>query len=664
MRSLLFPVVLTLAASVTAPSAATAAATSAGAAGGAAGLAIEDTMAQRMQACTPCHGAQGRATRDGYFPRIAGKPAGYLHQQLLNFRDGRRTQPAMNRLLEHLSDDYLREMADHFAGLELPYPAPVTPTAAASELQRGESLVRHGDATRRLPACSACHGAAMTGRAPATPGLLGLPRDYLAAQVGAWQNGTRRATAPDCMADVARRLTPDDVFAITSWLAAQPVPPGAAAEPADGGATAPLECGKAAAATDASAAPSAPAPSAPAASSPAAGDRPATLVERGAYLARAGSCLACHTTRGGAPYAGGRGIPTPFGTIYSSNLTPDPDTGLGRWSADDFHRALHDGRSRDGRLLYPAFPYPNYSLLTREDSDALYAFFRTLAPVSRARRDHNLHFPFDSQAALAAWRLMFFEPATFAPRPDRSAQWNRGDYLIRGLGHCDACHAPRNVLGAVTSGELSGGAMPGENWYAPSLGADDEAGVADWPEEDIVALLKTGISRRGSATGPMAEVVANSTRFLTDADLQAMATVLRDRGKGGAGSAPSSAPAAAERRADTSRGAMQARERGQALYRDHCRDCHGDDGRGAPGVYPPLAGNRAVTLPMPTNLVRVVADGGFPPATDGNPRPFGMPPFSHVLDDRAIADVLSYIRQSWGNIASTLSASDVARAKR
>nr|WP_226467136.1 c-type cytochrome [Hydrogenophaga taeniospiralis] len=175
-------------------------------------------------ACTLCHGQEGRATNAGYFPRIAGKPADYLYHQLLHFREGRRNNAGMSYLLDHLNDAYLRDIAGHFAGLDLPYPPPQPATAPPAELARGEALVRHGDPARELPACAACHGAALTGVSPAVPGLLGLPRDYLVGQLGAWQTGLRQAFAPDCMAHVAKRLAPADVAAVSSWLAAQPLP--------------------------------------------------------------------------------------------------------------------------------------------------------------------------------------------------------------------------------------------------------------------------------------------------------------------------------------------------------------------------------------------------------------------------------------------------------
>jgi cytochrome c553 len=198
------------------------------AAGVAAAATPPDTMAQRMKACVACHGQEGRATNQGYFPRIAGKPAGYIYNQLVNFREGKRQNATMAYLVDHMSDAYLREIAEYFASLDLPYPPPQTTNAPAAALARGEQLVRQGDVTRAIPACASCHGAAMTGVAPAMPGLLGLPRDYILAQFGAWRNGVRRAAEPDCMGEIARRLSPDDVGAMAVWLSSQRVTQGVA----------------------------------------------------------------------------------------------------------------------------------------------------------------------------------------------------------------------------------------------------------------------------------------------------------------------------------------------------------------------------------------------------------------------------------------------------
>ncbi|QAZ40244.1 alcohol dehydrogenase [Methylibium sp. Pch-M] len=379
-------------------------------------------------------------------------------------------------------------------------------------------------------------------------------------------------------------------------------------------------------------------------------------VERGAYLARAGNCAGCHTARGGAAYAGGLAIETPFGTVFSSNLTPDPATGLGRWSAAHFWRAMHHGRSMDGRLLYPAFPYTDYTLVTREDSDALFAYLRSLPPVAQARPAHALRFPYDTQAALAVWRALYFEPARFEPEADRPAEWNRGAYLVRGLGHCSACHTQRNALGASDLGlPLGGGLIPVQNWYAPSLRSADEAGVAEWSTQDVVDLLKTGRSARGSAMGPMAEVVARSTQHLDDADLNAMAVYLQSLPQHGARRPRTAHADAAAAASPGSRGAK--------LYEQHCAQCHGPAGEGAAGLYPPLAGNRAVSMDSAANLIRIVQGGGYLPATAGNPRPFGMPPFAHVLDEADTAAVLSYVRGAWGNGAAPVTPLEVLRLR-
>jgi mono/diheme cytochrome c family protein len=376
----------------------------------------------------------------------------------------------------------------------------------------------------------------------------------------------------------------------------------------------------------------------------------AATIARGAYLARAGNCMGCHSAQGGAEYAGGRGIETPFGTVYASNLTPDAETGLGRWSAAEFWRALHHGRSKDGRLLYPAFPYPEFTLVTRADSDALYAFLRSLPPVRQEARAHELRFPYGLQASLAVWRALYFRPARFEPEPQRSADWNRGSYLVRGLGHCVACHSGRNVLGATDGGpELGGGLIPMQGWYAPPLAVPSGAGGDAWAAE-VVALLKDGRGTHGSAMGPMAEVVYRSTRHLAEDDLRGMAAYLKTL-------PPAAAPEPAEP-ADP-----EVLRQGRKLYAAQCASCHGERGEGQPGRYPALAGNRAVTLASPNNLVKVVLHGGFAPATAAHPRPYGMPPFAQSLSDAEIAAVATHVRQSWGNAAPAVSPAEVIRAR-
>jgi len=377
-------------------------------------------------------------------------------------------------------------------------------------------------------------------------------------------------------------------------------------------------------------------------------------VARGAYLVRAGNCMACHTERGGVPFAGGRAIETPFGTVYASNLTPHPTAGIGMWSADHFWRALHHGRSRDGRLLYPAFPYPNYTVVARADSDAMYDYLRSLAPVDRANTPHRLRWPYSTQAALAVWRALYFRPGEHVEDRTQSAEWNRGAYLVRGLGHCNACHTSRNALGASSDMmDLSGGLIPMQNWYAPALTSAAEAGVADWAQQDIERLLRTGVAPRGTVLGPMAEVVLQSTQHLAPQDLSAMALFLKTLPQTSADTRAQPAPPLSR----------QAAERGAKLYGQHCAQCHGEQGQGVAGAYPPLAGNRAVLLPVTANLVQVVLNGGFAPATGGNPRPFGMPPYATVLGDADIAAVLSHIRSAWGNAAAPVSEMDVNRQR-
>jgi mono/diheme cytochrome c family protein len=380
----------------------------------------------------------------------------------------------------------------------------------------------------------------------------------------------------------------------------------------------------------------------------------ADQVARGAYLARAGNCMLCHTERGGAAYAGGRPIDTPFGTVYASNLTPDAATGIGRWSAAQFRRALHEGRSRDGRLLYPAFPYPHISSVTGADADALFDYLRSLPPVNKPNREQRLRWPYSTQAALAVWRALYFRPQRFQADPAHTPEWNRGAYLVRGLGHCGACHTTRNALGASSDlADLSGGIIPMQNWYAPSLSSPTEAGVADWPLAQIESLLATGRAEHGTALGPMAEVVLNSLQYLEPSDIRAMAVFLKSLPPTPSDTDPREVP----------RPPAALLGLGGRLYEQHCAQCHGERGQGVANAYPRLAGNRAVTLPVTANLVQVVLFGGFAPATRGNPRPFGMPPFATRLSDAEVAAVLTYLRASWGNRAAPVSEVDVARQR-
>ena len=391
-------------------------------------------------------------------------------------------------------------------------------------------------------------------------------------------------------------------------------------------------------------------------------------VAQGAYLARAGNCVSCHTVAGQAPYAGGRALDTPFGKVYASNLTPDVDTGLGTWNAQHFWRALHHGRSKDGRLLAPVFPYNHTSLVTRADADALFAYFQSLAPVANVVPAHTLRWPLGTQAAFAVWRSVYFKPAQFTADAQQSPAWNRGAYLVQGLGHCAACHSPRDNLGA--SGyldDLSGGLMPGANWYAPSLLSAQETQLATTPLTDIVRLLQTGSAPKAWVNGPMAEVVQNGTQHLTEADLQAMATYLQARAQ-----VALREPTEQDAPAPVRKVSLRSAQNGAVIYKDQCAQCHGDQGQGQSVVlangtrgmaYPPLAGNRAVVMPQISNLVQNLTYGGFSPVTHAQPQPFGMPPFVLTLSDRDMADVLTHIRQQWGNTGSTVTEFDVGRVR-
>lgn len=604
---------------------------------------FEDSMAQRLLACTGCHGAQGRAGADGFYPRLAGKPEGYLFNQLLNIRDGRRHYAPMRALLEPLTDTYLLDIARYFSRLELPYPAPAAPALAAAQLRRGQQLATEGDAALELPACTQCHGKTLTGALPHIPGLLGLPRDYLNAQLGGWRTHQRQAHAPDCMAQVAGRLQAQDVAAVTHWLASQPVPPlgkpQAAVSPWPPGSKV-LRCGSASPVVAATS-----------------GEAANAQVREGAYLARIGNCASCHTAPQGAPYAGQRAIETPFGAVYSSNITPDVASGIGAWSADDFWQAMHHGRSRDGRLLSPAFPYTSFKRMTREDTDALLAFLKTVTPVVQPNRTHSLRWPVGTQPALAVWRALYFSPQEFAPDGRQSALWNRGAYLVNGPGHCGECHTPRNALGASTDLALSGAVLPVTNWVAPSLRDGAAAGVSASQREATALLLKTGVSRHAQANGPMAEVVQGGTQYLRDADLQAMLEYLGSLATPTGVTSPrdlaAQAPVPASRPASTA----------AALYQQHCADCHGRRGEGVSGAYPALAGSRAVQAVQANNLIYSVLRGGFAPVTVANPRPYGMPPFLLTLTDAQVAQVLTYVRQAWGNQAAAVAAQQVTLAR-
>jgi mono/diheme cytochrome c family protein len=401
----------------------------------------------------------------------------------------------------------------------------------------------------------------------------------------------------------------------------------------------------------------------------------ANTVEQGRYLVTAGDCISCHTVRGAAPFSGGRALSSPFGTIYSANITPDAETGIGRWSEHQFSRALRQGIAADGTHLYPAFPYPSYTLVTDADIHAMYEYLRTVRPVRYPPPKSALTFPFGIRGLLAGWNAMFLQAGPYAPDAARSAEWNRGAYLTLGLGHCGACHTPRNALGGERSSQaLTGGVLLEaindevlddkitpldepivRQWSAANL-TPATRGLGAWSLEQIADYLKTGHNARAGAFGPMDEVVTNSTSHLTDADLHAIAVYLK------------SLPATAQPPvAEASRSQLKV---GETVYETRCGDCHLATGLGMPRkeaadaskTAPPLAGNAALQAPDPATLINVVLYGAHE-ASPGGPAWPKMSGFelSVGLDDEQIAALCTYVRSSWGNRAGPVDASAVAK---
>lgn len=379
----------------------------------------------------------------------------------------------------------------------------------------------------------------------------------------------------------------------------------------------------------------------------------AALALRGAYLARIGNCAQCHTARGGQAYAGGDGLHTPFGRVNPGNLTPHPTSGIGQWSEADFWRAMHQGVGPDGRVLNPAFPYTSFTRISRADSNALWAYLRTLPASETSNKAHELPWPLGSQTAIQAWRWLHFReaPATETSVVEQAPSARRGADLVQGLGHCAECHTPRNALGGLrTAAAWSGAAMPGGLWYAPALNDTAEAGLADWDTADIATLLTRGQQKQAYVAGPMAEVVHNSTQYLTREDAQSMALYLQTLNQ-----ESTAKPFSGVARPENALGAK--------VYRKQCAECHGENGEGVADTYPALAGNRAVRMENTNNLVLVVLDGGYGPSTSGKPQPHGMPPYRFALSDLEIASVLTHIRGSWGNRAEPVTEFDINKIR-
>jgi mono/diheme cytochrome c family protein len=372
-------------------------------------------------------------------------------------------------------------------------------------------------------------------------------------------------------------------------------------------------------------------------------DNTAATIQRGEYLARIGDCAACHTTRGGTPLAGGRGFDTGYGTLYSSNLTPDPQHGLGAWSAAEFAHAMRDGVARHGPL-YPVFPYANFALLTDADVDALYAYLRSIPASAQTPPPNQLGFPASWRSALVVWRMLYYRPAK------TNASIERGRYLVDGLGHCEMCHSIRTGSGYLPpSGYLAGARIPGIGWYAPPL---NDVQLQRYSDDELAIYLQRGTSGVGTAYGPMAEVIYGSLSALTHEDALAIARYLKS-----VKAPPVKQSALAQNDAAASQ--ETAAGNGAEIYKRVCADCHGADGEGIDGKYPRLRDAVAVTAPDPINAVRMVLYGGMAPTTPGNPRPYSMPPFVQQLSANEIAAVVNHIRSTWGQHSMPLDAADV-----
>jgi mono/diheme cytochrome c family protein len=372
-------------------------------------------------------------------------------------------------------------------------------------------------------------------------------------------------------------------------------------------------------------------------------------VERGHYLAIVGDCAACHTLPGSDhEFAGGRPIETPFGKLVAPNITPDPTTGIGAWTDDEFVNALTKGTGRGGTRLYPAMPYTYYTKVTRDDALAIRAYLNTVPAVHNPVQSNQLPFPFDIRASMAAWDKLFFKPEPFEPVAGKSAEWNRGAYLAQGLAHCGMCHTPKNFLGADKTGEaLQGYALQG--WFAPNITNDARRGLGSWSVDDIVVYLKTGHNRTGAATGPMSDTLHLSTSHMGDDDLKAIAVYLKD-----VPGQQETAPPAPDPKAMTA---------GAQIYADECAGCHTSTGKGIAGLFPALSGSPAVQQSDPTSLLHVVLRGARSAGTEKAPTAPAMPAFAWVLNDDQVAAVVTYIRNAWGNAAPPVNSRTVSKTR-
>jgi mono/diheme cytochrome c family protein len=386
------------------------------------------------------------------------------------------------------------------------------------------------------------------------------------------------------------------------------------------------------------------------------------LVKQGEYLARAGDCVACHTAKGGKPFAGGLPMETPIGTIYSTNITPDK-TGLGDYSFEDFDQAVRHGVAKDGSTLYPAMPYPSYARVSESDMQALYAYFmKGVEPVAQVNKDSDIPWPLSMRWPLAGWRWMF------APKvEDYQAQAgadpviSRGAYLVEGLGHCGACHTPRALtmqeksLSASDGTAFLSGSAPLEGWIAKSLRGDHKDGLGSWSEDQLVQFLKTGRSDRSAVFGGMSDVVVHSMQYMSEEDLTAIARYLKTL----PAVDPKDQPHQYDKQVADALWKGDDSKPGASVYIDNCAACHRTDGHGYTRVFPALAGNPVLQTADATSLINIVLNGGTLPATHTAPSTFTMPAFAWRLSDQEVADVVSFVRDSWGNKGEPVKASQV-----
>jgi mono/diheme cytochrome c family protein len=375
----------------------------------------------------------------------------------------------------------------------------------------------------------------------------------------------------------------------------------------------------------------------------------AAQLARGQYLVAAGDCMSCHLRDGGEPFAGGLGLNTPFGVIYSSNITSDAQTGIGAWTSEQFHQAMHDGKGIHGENLYPAFPYPWFRLASRADDDAILSFLKTTPAVHYTPPENHLPFPLNIRSAVGAWNMLFLDSHEYQTDPGQSAEWNRGAYLVNGLGHCGGCHTPKNMLGADKSKQfLRGGDL--DTWVAPDLTGNARTGLGDWNLDDITEYLHTGRNARAAAGGPMADVITYSTSLMSDEDRHAIATYLKSQ--------PAS-PVVAASTPD-----IEAIRRGAEIYSDACTSCHLENGVGQSRLFPPLGHDAVLQQADPAGLLHLILAGTQIGTSASRPSPLSMPSFAWKLSDQEIADVATYIRNSWSNQAAPIAESEVSAARK